>query len=65
MPGTPLPVPPVRLGVSVASLARNIALRDDLRCAAVGVQHCDAAVWILAVTQVLDKHGLRLEIYKD
>jgi hypothetical protein len=65
MPGQPLPTPPVRLGVSAVTLARNIALRDDLRCAAVNTQHCGADVWILAITQVLDKHGYRLEIYKD
>lgn len=64
-PGQPLPIPPVRLGVSASSLHRNIALRDDLRCAAVNAQHCTADVWILAITQVLDQHGYRLEIFKD
>jgi len=64
-PGTPLPVPPVRLGVSAAVLHRNIALRDDLRVAAVNTQHCTADVWILAISQVLDKHGYRLEIFRD
>lgn len=66
MPGTPLPVPPVRIGdVGLRTLARNLALRDDLRSAAVDAQNYTADIWLLALTQVLDKHGYRLEIFKD
>lgn len=66
MPGTPLPVPPIRIGdVGLRTLARNVALRDDLRAAAVDAQESNADVWILVMTQVLDKHGYRLEIFKD
>lgn len=65
MPGTPLPVPPVRVGVSITALHRNVALRDALRATAVDVQNCAADVWILAITQVLDAHGYRLELFLD
>jgi hypothetical protein len=66
MPGTPLPTPPIRVGdVGLRTLARNIRLRDDLRAAAVDAQAYTADIWMLAFTQVLDKHGYRLEIFKD
>lgn len=65
MPGTPLPTPPVRLAVSIPELVRNTALQADLRSCAVDCQERDAAIWVLSLTQVLDKHGYRLEIFRD